>query len=246
MYGMGWIAHVYFLFAVFTGTNRIAEKRVSVYDSEAILPAICIGYMLPTILMLLPFSNLTTRNHLGAIWQITPLFCAALTISISTCLRLSDTEPLAGRTYTEGHIDKISRWYNKRDVDALKLMYAFVFASSAIVHIAVVLYTWIESGVSLWSWFTDLPNPFASEWGILDPAEMTHVFFRYDILFSSLPILIFLLYTTWDMRRLGYITTATTKGAVLALVIGQVTVGPAATYAAVWYWRETVWAELSS
>lgn len=89
-----------------------------------------------------------------------------------------------------------------------------------------------------------MPSPFAGGWETPNPAEGALIFFKFDMLFSAVPLLIFLLYTVWDIRRWGYISTATALRVALAVIVGQVFVGPPATYAGAWYWRESVIAGL--
>lgn len=52
------------------------------------------------------------------------------------------------------------------------------------------------------------------------------------------------LYTVWDLRRRGYATTRAAGTAAAGLVLGQVLVGPGASYAGLWMWREGVLAGL--
>ncbi|KDN69092.1 putative FAD binding domain-containing protein [Colletotrichum sublineola] len=50
------------------------------------------------------------------------------------------------------------------------------------------------------------------------------------------------LYAIWDMRRAGYIKTFSALKAAVGVALGQVLVGPGATWAGLWYWRDEVFA----
>ncbi|KAK2042816.1 FAD binding domain-containing protein [Colletotrichum somersetense] len=49
-------------------------------------------------------------------------------------------------------------------------------------------------------------------------------------------------YSIWDIRRLGYISSLSALKAAVGVVLGQVLVGPGATWAGLWYWREEIFA----
>lgn len=244
--GLGLVGHLYYLAAIFTASNSVIERHVPVAVSKAVLPAVCLGYILPTIMMFLPFQDDTIWERLIVFWQPTPALVAALTILIAAGIRLYESSKHAHKDKYTATVDQAKDWYNKRDLAALKTTYAFVFASSALLHVSIVLYAWTDSRLSLAGIFCNLPSPFVSDWGITDLAEATLIFFKYDLVFSSIPLLVFLLHTIWDIRKLGYITTSTALETVLAVLVGQVVVGPPATYAGLWYWRETVLADLST
>lgn len=260
LFTLGVAGHVYYLLAIFTaaGSNSILDKHVPVSVCKSILPAICVGYILPTVFMFLPFQDDFLWEQVMAFWQPTPLLVAILTVLFAACLELHDQRSRRRQAAAEGKsdfdviADKAMDWYNKRDVNALKTIYAFVFASSALVHVSVVLHAWMNTSKSVLSVFaylfgldSSMPSPFVSDWGIDDPAEIALILFKNDMLFSSLPLLIFLLYTVWAIRSNGYITTQTAQKVAVAVLVGQVVVGPPATYAGLWYWRETVLADLS-
>lgn len=49
-------------------------------------------------------------------------------------------------------------------------------------------------------------------------------------------------YAVWHLRKLGYVKTWRALKAAAGVALGQVLVGPGATWAAVWWWREEVFA----
>lgn len=211
------------------------------------LPAVCLGYILPTILMFIPFQDDALRDRFTAFWQPSPLWAGILSVIFATVLGVYEKRRLAGKTGFGAAVEKVMTWYTKREMSALKNTYAFVFASSALIHISIVLYAWLEGGLpALWRLFGDVPNIFVGTSEITDPAEGVFVMLKYDFIFSVTPMLVFLLYTVWDIRNLGYITTPTARNAVASLLAGYVLVGPAAAYAGLWYWRESVFDSLSN
>lgn len=211
------------------------------------LPAVCLGYVLPTILMFIPFRDHAIQDRFTAFWQPSPLWAGILSVLFATVLGAYEKRRLTGKTEFGAAVEKIMDWYTKREVPALKNTYAFLFATSALVHVSVVLYAWLEGGLpALWRLFGDVPSIFVGTAGLTDPAEGVFTMLKYDLIFSALPMLMFLLYTVWDIRSLGYITTATARNVAAAVLVGEVLVGPAATYAGLWYWRESVFLDLST
>jgi hypothetical protein len=260
LFTLGKAGHVYYLLAMFTASssNNMLNKHVPVSVCKAIFPAICIAYILPTVMMFLPFRNDFLWEQVMAFWQPTPLFFAILTVLLATLIGVYEERARRSRAAAEGKsdfdvkVDKAMDWYNKRDVEALQTTYAFLFVSSALVHVSVILYAWMNTDKSALSVFAylfgldaSMPSPFVSDWGISDPAQISLILFKNDMLFSSLPLLIFLLYTIWEIRGYGYISSQTAQKVAVAVLAGQVIVGPPATYAGLWYWRETVLAGLS-
>lgn len=256
---LGKVGHLYYLLSIFTapGTNRVIDTHVPVPVSRAVLPALCIGYILPMILMFVPFRDDVLWERMVIFWQPSPVLFAVLTMLFSAGLRCVEERKariraaLDGKTDHQIIVERAADLYNKREVDSLKTTYAFVFFASALVHVTTVVYSWLATGRSISTTIASLlgldasmPSIFAGRWGTPDPAEGALIFFKFDMLFSAAPLLIFLLYTVWDIRKWGYISTSDAQKVAVAVLGGQVLVGPAATYAGLWYWRESVIADL--
>ncbi|KAJ6481201.1 FAD binding domain-containing protein [Mycena vitilis] len=61
-----------------------------------------------------------------------------------------------------------------------------------------------------------------------------------DFALYALTTALWSLYSVYELRRTGWATTKRAGLAAAAVLAGQVLVGPVATYAALWYWREGV------
>lgn len=238
--------------------NSVVDRQVPVSVSKAVLPAICLGYILPTALIFLPFQNDFISERLIAFWQFSPVIFAILAFLFAASLKAHDDRKALlqgiqeGKTKNEIIVDQALEVYDNSELNSLKATYAFVFSASALVHVTVVLYSWIDSGKSITTILASfmgldasMPNPFSGGWDAVGPAESALTIFKFDMLFSAVPLLVFLLYTVWDIRKKGYITTPTAQKVAVAVITGQILVGPAATYAGLWYWRESVIAGLS-
>lgn len=62
----------------------------------------------------------------------------------------------------------------------------------------------------------------------------------------NLNILIYCLYSAWDLRRLGYISTRKVFTAMSLVVLLAHSIGPGALFAGTWFWRERVIYQLST
>jgi hypothetical protein len=111
--------------------------------------------------------------------------------------------------------DKHEEWYETDDIPILKSAYHFVVAAQIQVHIASIAYVYFHSDLSLRRVFLDLSYPIA--------AIASHN-----------------LYSVWELRRQGYVSTLEAMKVASAVVVGQVLVGSGATWAALWSWRESV------
>ncbi|SCN65687.1 uncharacterized protein FFB20_09577 [Fusarium fujikuroi] len=122
--------------------------------------------------------------------------------------------------------------YKGKDLSLLKFTYACIGSIQAAFHIRLVVLPMLETTTpsSLW-WFLGrelVPMPVLEISGYL--SEM--VFFLSN------------LYSIWNLRRLGFITTNQLLLASLVYAGGQFAVGTSAAWMGVWYWREIVFAKL--
>jgi hypothetical protein len=135
--------------------------------------------------------------------------------------------------------------YEKGDVPRLQNAYMYAFAVQSTVHIATMAYAWTHPGMSIVKAFFELPNPFQADWNIASVSQQVATCLRYDTVTALAGYLGGNLYSVWDLRRLGYINTRSALNAALGVVAGQFLVGPGATWAALWSWREGVIADLA-
>jgi len=179
--------------------------------------------------MLLPYSSADTWQDAIALWQFAPLAVSPLVFILGRALAVpdpTDHEP-----------------YKNRDVAPLQAAYAFAAGVTGVVHICVVLFARAQ-GVGLWRLF-GVESPFLPAWtvdGHVDE-EIFH-FFKWDMASWALATVAWCLWTVFDMRRQGYVTTAQALRAALAVPAALATVGPGAMYAGVWHWREGVISDL--
>ncbi|KAF4545414.1 FAD binding domain containing protein [Lasiodiplodia theobromae] len=219
--GIGLVAPIYYLVSVFTSSHRAYEhlsgRPVPEAVAKAIVPAVVLGYAIPTALMFLPYGSAAVVQNAIATWQPAPVLACALVWALAHLLGSSHRGggPLA--------------MYSKRETEHLRSAYLTTFVVAAIVHAAVFVYLVVDPDMSFRQAVRFvLPPPH----GRISSQD------DFDSAMSNF-------WRIWSMRRRGYISTAQAGRAVAAVVCGQVLVGPGATYAGLWYWRENCLSALS-
>ncbi|KAI1471017.1 putative monooxygenase [Daldinia caldariorum] len=215
-------------------------RAVPVSVAKSLVPAITLGYVLPTVLALSPIPNFGRWQNLLALWQFAPPLFNALTSAFSRGLERWQQGKKSAEEYEEEH--RYDR-YETTDVPILKSVYTYAFAVQATAHTGTLLYAWMHPGISIAKTFFGLPNPFAPSWNLSLGAGVA-TFFKYDMAIAVTSFVCSNLYSIWDLRRLGYIKTAEAVKAGVAVIAGQFVVGSGATWAGLWQWREEKLASL--
>ncbi|KAF8169976.1 hypothetical protein K438DRAFT_222830 [Mycena galopus ATCC 62051] len=215
--GIGITAPLYFLFSVFgnarTMYTRAIGRPVPASVARTVLPAVVLAYAVPLILV--NVANVPT----SFLHFVVPL-AAAFNSYTAKCLSEVSNPPNAFDVY------------KKADVKPLRTAYSVAFLLSACAHVMLFfLPTSILS--SIWA---AAGSPLVEDPSTLLAMESEFALF-------ALATTLFSLYSVYELRRTGWATTKQALVAALAVVIGQPLVGPAAVYAAVWYWREGVWSQ---
>ncbi|KAH8661730.1 FAD binding domain-containing protein [Ilyonectria robusta] len=231
--GIGKIAPLYFLITLWTSSGSIytrpTGRPIPSLVAKALLPALCIGYVLPTALMLIQYGDSVAQQNAIAFWQASTLYVPVLTWT-------------SYRIFQQVAPTKSLDWelFENKDLPYLQAGYAFTFFTCAITHICTLVYAYNSPTVSLSkAIFSHLT--FAS----FDFGDDIIKFWKWDMFLYLVTVVIWCFYSVYELRRLGYVSTRTVLVAGATALAAQVVVGPAATYAGLWYWREGVIAGMS-
>lgn len=254
------IGLLYFILSIFFVSNGISSRRVPLEVAKKILPATSLGYFIPTALMILQLGDSFTRQDAIAIWKAATVYCAIIiTVLLKPGSQKVNHESLfkSEKERTGGKVSTIERAmfpgdqayedlypeYAKDDVPYLRSAYFVAFLMCAIMHIGTFAYLAIysTSELNFFSVFLNLPGVL-SDWDL--PLSWSIVY-KYDMWFYFASLLVYLMYTVWDVRKLGYVTNVQAVKALVGILMGQILVGPGAVYAGVWWWKEGVVASLS-
>lgn len=270
------MAPLYVMLAIFEGFDLSPGRFVRPAVAKSLIPALVLGYVVPTILLLLPTSNIHVLQTYCAIWQPSPAFVAVLVSVFSTAIgwwdslgakKDNDKTIQAANVVANSKEDKYSRKnraarekqrledpdlpmehslerYKNPDVPILQAAYSVLFWLQAAAHISTLIYTYDHPDLTIRELFLGLQDPFAADWGITDPVAAMMAFLQYDMVVSATALLAYELFSVWKLRQMGYVTTPRAALAALGIAAGQLTVGPGATWAALWSWRENVLANV--
>jgi len=206
-----------------------ASRQVSTSYARALLPSLVIGYLLPTILMYLPFSDpdLRVTQGLIALWQPTPLIVNLLLFVISAAY---GNEPATSKKAASPP---------PGDIKYLNRLYLTCFSVSAIAHVGTIFVCLSSTHpqMSLTRALVRVPtNDLMSMTGGL------HYIFQVDfwIIFTAAVTGAYL--ALWDLKRIGK-TDLSLRNAAAGMAMAVICVGPAATVTGVWYIREHIMAQ---
>ncbi|KAF4540041.1 FAD binding domain containing protein [Lasiodiplodia theobromae] len=225
LFGIGKIAPLYYLVSIYTSGNilytRTTGRAIHSSVAKALLPALAIGYVLPTILMFLPHESAVTHQNYVALWQPFPIYIAGLTFAISAIIRKAqgaNSQPIEREMFALA------------DVAPLRAAYGAVFWTTAIAHIATLVYLFSNTATM------SISEVFFKLSGTVD--ESVFLFFKHDFLICFAAVFVWCLYSAYELRRTGYVKTEQAVRAALATLAAQVVVGPGAAYVGFWSWRE--------
>lgn len=205
------------------------SRLVPVHYARVLLPAILIGYVVPTVLVFIPWKDTATIQNFGAFWQVAPMLASLLTFLFSVIYKRVNP-PKDSMTPFAAEQPK--------DMPYLKSIYLFAFLSGVALHFGV-MFNILFSGnpeVTLRSVFLlsepeslgdGLRNQFAADFWALNIAS-------YGWCVNAI----------WDIKRVGRTTVDVSKAAIIQL-LANVVVGPGAAMVGCWYWRELAMARTS-
>ncbi|EXJ92529.1 hypothetical protein A1O3_01081 [Capronia epimyces CBS 606.96] len=207
------------------------SRQVPVSYAKALLPALLLGYLVPTTLMFLPYSDsdLWTTQAMIALWQPSPWFVNAILWILSTFYGSMDSQ-------TAGQESSL------RDMKYLDSTYMVVFLVSVISHFGTVLVCLLSDDPQ-----HSFSHAFVPHVRHVEPnlTEGLHAIFQYDFWIIFAASLLWIWLAVWDLKRVGK-TNASLSRAALLILFGTIAVGPAATIVGVWYWREHVMAKANA
>lgn len=201
------------------------SREISLPYVRSILPAVLIGYVVPTILMFWPWKSLSTVQAMTALWQPAPIAVQVLVTIFASLYGTSRKSPI-------GHHREANA--APQDLKHLRTIYSVVFVLGAVLHLGVV-YTLATS-----------TNPELSFKAVFKPnwtaERQTHGeglrnLWLPDFYGLFISTTFYCGAAVWDLNRVGQ-TSVNIYKACIILVLGSVVVGPGAAMAACWYWRE--------
>lgn len=239
--GIGRMAPLHAVLSAFFPSSGPAGRPIPLEVARSLIPAVTLGFLIPTIMLLATNHNKAAWFNWVALWQFAPPMVNVLTYLFSKGLKKWDSTS----DDVKQEEKKISAKDELvRDVATLKSVYIYAFAVQATAHIATMAYGWHHTGLSLADIFFKFPTPFNPDWKLPSLTAQLSSFFKYNMAFAVAGYVGGNLFSIWDLRRQGYVKTREAVTAALSVVAGQFLVGPGATWAGLWYWREDKVAEI--
>ncbi|KAK4445402.1 hypothetical protein QBC34DRAFT_413167 [Podospora aff. communis PSN243] len=222
-FGAAVILPLYCMTFVWTsGKDGYFAAGRQVRNSGVLLPAVVLGYVLPTALMFYPWSNILLCQWCAAIWQAAPLYPNLLVYLFS----------LGGTAKAR------SKHSLPDDVGHVKRLCALTAVLSACSHVGL-LYVSMRSETSTLTILSSILLP-EEALRMKDTANGLLWIFQWDFFGAFAAALL------WSWVSVVEVRCTSGKGQsseslIAALSIGVLTLlgGPGTALSAVWYWRET-------
>ena len=234
--GLSKISPLYALLSAFQSEQNPVDRAVGVNVARSLIPALVLSVIAPTTLPIAPTPN---QSHWQDWIQVSPPLFSALTAIFSSELWRQR------RPKGDEQSDKHPEWYSTDDVPILKSIYHLAFAAQATVHLTILAYMCFHPDLSLFKTFLMLANPLTCDRNSATLFDMVFTSLKYDLVLTIVAIASHNLYSVWELRRQGYISSSRATKAAVAVVLGQVFFGSGATWAGLWSWREDVISGLS-
>ncbi|KAK4861003.1 hypothetical protein LT330_004734 [Penicillium expansum] len=237
--GIGLIAPLYFISSTFvsSGIAYFSPNTRTLPEStaRALLPALILGFVVPTIMLFFPLADaLNTRQVFIALWQPAPVYVVILTQIFSHVIK-----SISSSTVTNTDSAAAESKLNP-DIPYLQTLYAVVGGIAACFHMALLL-SWAALGTNFIT-KTFIPSEAFAQ--VTTIADGVFIFFQNDFLLITAATLLWCLASVWDLYRIG-VSNFSWQVALVGLILGSLAIGPGATVAAVWYWREEVMSRTS-
>lgn len=260
--GIDRTAPIYFLEAVLPlrdDKQRTSSRRIDPDVARAVLPATLLGHVVPSLLMsVLPMTFTEVSRSVYGLQSIvchaflySPYTVPVLTYGIVAFRKWAryraNLRAPAGQRRALHEVDEGYTVGGRLNTAVLKEDYSDLFSVQAAGHV-LALASLAAQSWGMWEKLTEavpgasvLSRAKAVLGWILRPMDFT----RFELLSLYVAATTSLgLYTVWDLRRRGYTTSREAKKAAAGFVVGNALVGPGASYAGLWMWREGVLAQL--
>lgn len=209
------------------------SREVPIHHAKALLPAILIGYAVPTVLMFTPWKSPTTIQNFAALWQVSPMLVPMLTV-------------IFGMIYTRLNVQKGTPKPREADeefadVPYLKRVYVVVFVLGSMLHVGVISQIWWSADPELTMASVFSPDFSATAKSL---GEGLRALFMADFWAFWIASYVWCASSVWDLKRVGRTNAHVGKASAL-IFLANFVVGPGAAMAGTWYWRESAMARTS-
>jgi hypothetical protein len=234
--GIGMVAPVYFLISIWTSstgsyTNGIG-RNVPENVAQAIVPAIFLGYVVPTLLMFTPWFPRAYLQELTAMWQFATVFVSIFLTALATGFSQQKQKSSSSTGAFSPEM------YSRRGIPHLIKAYKITFAFSLLYHIFTIALVLFTHNPALSFSRLLFPNQNLPEQDLNGFAAEMFTFLKWDFTFSATALFLYGLYSLYELRRRGLVTTQQAVSACGCFVAAQVLVGPGAAIVGLWWWRE--------
>jgi hypothetical protein len=220
------IIPLYYLAYVFSSSADSyfdSGRQVPLGYARALLPAIVLGYLIPTVALYIPWGDIHTTQGLTALWQVSPAIPNILLLVLAPLLSPSSSSP--------------SNSSGTSDVKHLKRIYYASVIVCTIAQIGTYYVCLTSDNPQLSLSYVFLPN--TATWKQSSSLGL-HWIFQWDwwLIYGSSLVWAWLAvvdtYRMLDRKPTVYLMLLSAFG----LLLHSVVVGPGATMALMWNWRE--------
>ncbi|KAF7537311.1 hypothetical protein G7054_g3848 [Neopestalotiopsis clavispora] len=212
----------YLAYAVISRNDSyLSEGRaLPLGQAKALLPALVIGYLVPTIALYIPWGDADITQNLTALWQVSPAIPNLLL-------------PLFSSFAPSGGSDS----KKPADVKYLKRIYLAIGIVSMVTQFATFYVCLTSDNPQLTLSYVFLPNK--SMWKESTVLGL-HYIFQWDLWVIYVSSLVFCYLVVADTVRYanGKFTTYDNTMSIINITLFSVLLGPATTMAMGWNWRE--------
>ncbi len=208
------------LYAFLQVRHRSHRQNIGLHNARALVPALVFGSYPPSVLVMAPpFVSRQPIRHQSiiALFQMTPLYVAALHYALSQILGLT----AKGKAH-HPHSDLL--W--------VRGAFAFAGLASSMTHV-YALAGGIQSKGGLHSMYAGISNFDVSAAGVGKVALGAALFLQYDCAIINICTLI------WGFLLVRESARVDTAHLIVVLVVMNALFGPGATMSAVFWWRES-------
>ncbi|KAK2016029.1 FAD/NAD(P)-binding domain-containing protein [Colletotrichum eremochloae] len=225
--GINRVIPSYALLHAFSAFDAPPERAVPISIAKSILGAFTLSGLVASAKYMLDRHRGVPTNLQSSLWKLSALF-PTLVWALSKLSR-------GGRSKRRPDIESDTSLdrYKTHDMPYLRATYLCAFGVQAVAHVASGAPSLI--GQTLLGALTDaVTSPSAFLASLASLPSGARLACGVWVLQN--------LYAIWDMRRAGYIKTFSALKAAVGVALGQILVGPGATWAGLWYWRDEVFA----